>query len=196
MQIDPLSNQYVRFARAVFEATDDSNFPTRRLGSGTIIAWNGSFLLLTARHVVTNLDADPTAIVVSYPDSRTSYWPTLAYVHLEVAPPFANDNTFGDLALYKMNVSQDINSIMLEHDYLPFPEEVTFSKGAPLFAFGFPDVEYDIDLDNKQHILTEVAVEECYAGATAYRGVHVFESTHLQASQNGMSGGPVTYLDA
>jgi hypothetical protein len=107
----------------------------------------------------------------------------------------ADDNTFSDFALYQLHTTRDINSIISEYDYLPFPAEVTFPYKKQLFAFGFRDAECDFDLDKRQHLLTEVAVEGWYAGATDYLGIHAFESPHLSTSQNGMSGGPITYLD-
>jgi hypothetical protein len=160
-----------------------------------VIACDGTFFLITARHVFTNQNADPTEIVISFPDSGSTFWPTTACVHLEAAEAFTADNTFGDFALYELEASREINSLMTEHDFLPFPVDANFSIGAPLFAFGFPDVENDLDLENRQHLFTAVAVEGWYAGATGYRGIHVFESPHLSTSQNGMSGGPITYLD-
>ena len=195
MNFDPLSTNYVRFFRSVYSCTEDSEYPVQRLGSGTVVAYEGEFYLITARHLFENIATNPTKVIVSFPTSGTDWWPTDACMHLDVSSLFADDNTFGDLAVYSLYTEACLRSSISDHDFLPFPCATHFEAGLILYAFGYPDVEFDMDLDRRQHILTAVLVEGLYGGQTNFRGIHKFTSAHLPTDSNGMSGGPVTYLD-
>lgn len=195
MTLDPLSKKYVRFVRSVCAVTGDTEFPVRRLGSGFVVAHMGCFYFVTARHTLTNLDVDPRDIVISLPDSGTSYWPTTSFVLMEANTPYEDDNTYADVAICKLATWDQVGRSILENEYLSFPKRLDFTERMPLFAFGFPDVEYELDLEGRQHLLTLVAIEGEYAGKTSQLGIHTFRSKHLPSEPNGMSGGPVTCLD-
>lgn len=197
MPFDPLDPRYTRFVRAVFAYTGEDAFPVNRLGSGTVIACEGDFYMLTARHVLTNQGADPTSIMVSFPESGEQYWPAIGCLHLMAASGFEADDAYSDIAIYKLRSTRDLRSFISDNDFLPFPVEQKFSAGAPLYAFGFPDEACSFDPEGHRynHIVTSAGFEGHYEGATPYRGLHTFSSSVLLPSQNGMSGGCVTCLD-
>ncbi len=193
--LDPLNNLYTRFTRSVYSSTGDKQYPLQRAGSGTIIAYQGDFYLVTARHIFENNQADPKSVFVSFAETGIKWWPTNACIHLEASEEFADDNTFGDLAIYSLDTSETTRSTISDHEFLPFPSDVNLSQEIPLYAFGYPDAEVEIDLNRNQHILTAVTVEGFYSGPTKSLGIHLFESPDLPPNLNGMSGGPITYLD-
>lgn len=195
-KLDPLSDEYVCFARAVCSNTKHEDYPVQRIGSGVVVAYEGDFYLMTARHVFSNNHASPTDVVVPLGKTGVTWWPTNACMHLDATQPFDDDNTFADLAVYSMETSQDVRSAITEYDYLPFPSQLELTPNQQLFAFGYPDVGSELDIEGRKLIATLTMVEGNYIGKTQFTGLHVFESEHLKKiNPNGMSGGPVTIVD-
>jgi hypothetical protein len=65
-----------------------------------------------------------------------------------------------------------------------------------LFAFGYPDLGSELDIEGRKLVATLTMVEGVYIDKTSYTGLHVFESEYLkEMNPNGMSGGPVTSMD-
>lgn len=80
--------------------------------------------------------------------------------------------------------------------YLPPPAALELISTQQLFAFGYPDIESELDDENRRFVSTLTAIEGNYGGVTNHTGLHVFESEYLQGRDpNGLSGGPVTILD-
>jgi hypothetical protein len=195
-KLDPLSDEYVRFARAVCSNTKHEDYPVQRIGSGVVVAYEGEFYLITARHVFSNNHASPTDVVVPLGKTGVTWWPTNACMHLDATQTFVDDNTFADLAVYSMETSQDVRSSITEYDYLPFPSQLELKPNQQLFAFGYPDLGSELDIEGRKLVATLTMVEGVYIDKTSYTGLHVFESEYLkEMNPNGMSGGPVTSMD-
>lgn len=195
-KLDPLSDEYVRFARVVCTNTKNKDYPVQRIGSGVVVAYDGDFYLMTARHVFSNNHACPTGVVVPLGKTGVTWWPTNACMHLEATAPFDDDDTFADLAVYSMDATQDVRSSLTEFDYLPFPAQLELTPNQQLFAFGYPDVGSELDIDGRNLVSTLIMVEGVYGGISSFKGLHVLESETLkEIDPNGMSGGPVTILD-
>lgn len=192
---DPLSDEYVRFARMVCASTDHEEYPLQRIGSGAVVACDGDFYLLTARHVFLNNHASPIGVVVPFNQTGVEWWPSNACVHLGATAPFADDDTFADLAIYSLETPEIVRAQISEFDFLPPPAPWEFVSSQQLFSFGYPDIESELDLEGRRFVSTLTAIEGIYGGTTRHRGLHVFESAYLQGRDpNGLSGGPVTIL--
>jgi hypothetical protein len=196
VNLDPLNDGYLRFARLVCVNTGDKMFPVQRIGSGVTVSYDGEFYLITARHVITNNTKNNNSVVVPQLSSGGSWWSTNAVIHLEASPLFEMDNAFGDLAVFSM-LSGNENKILIdEYDYLSTLHCCDLSHSQPLFAHGYPDVGSSIDIDGRFIGSTLFSFEGLYDGDSSSMGVGVFKSEDLKdIDVNGMSGGPVTCLD-
>jgi hypothetical protein len=195
-KLDPLSDQYVGFTRVVCSHTNNEEYPIQRIGSGVVVAYEGDFFLVTARHVFSNNHANPNSVVVPLLQNGIIWWPTNACMHLDAATPFAEDATFADLAVYSMDTTETVRSHISEFDYLPFPAPLELIANQQMYAFGYPDVGSELDYEGRQIVSTLTMIEGVYGGATSSMGLHVFKSDSFEGlDPNGMSGGPVTIVD-
>ncbi len=129
-------------------------------------------------------------------DDDKTWWPTNACILLEATQPHADDNTYADLAVFSLSCDRQYIARISEHDYLSVVAPKPAAIGAPIYAFGYPDLEAGIDLDNRNLTATLHMMEGIYDGRASEQGMHIFKSDYLsQIDPNGMSGGPVTALD-
>lgn len=194
--LDPLDPRRVRFARVVCVNTGDPNFPIRRLGSGVVVSFEGEFFLLTARHVFENNDGEPRETVIPLLNGARDWWPTNAVIYLDAVENFAEDDAFGDLAVFSLDHDRRYLTCLQEHDSVPLGQFQDDGLHTPLFVLGHPDVGASLNLDEQTLESTLHTIEGEYGGPSCDFGLHIFKSDYLRgADPNGLSGSPVTMLD-
>jgi hypothetical protein len=196
MNFDPLSPKFLRFNRPVAAETGSLDYPSQRIGSGFVGRYEGHYFFLTSRHCFANNNADAArpAIPLTWDDHRP--WPVNEYTLAEAADRYADDNAFGDIALYWLKPDITRDAEFGGHDFLPLKEHPSLNIGHPLYAFGFPDNECSMDLEQSLHRVTVMSVEGHYGGLASEFGLHIFNSSGLlHQDPNGFSGGPITVLD-
>lgn len=185
--------QNPHFARPVFAGTGDLTYSLQRLGSGLVVEFRKHFYLFTARHSVINQNADHTKVQIPRMNQLQEWWPTDRCMLLGAASKFEHDNTFSDLAVFRLSSQSTAIRDIIPSEYISLSTSClkieTLPLGIPLILLGYPDAEANTDFDARIANVTLREVSGFYAGTTNYLGIHLFESRFFTENDpNGFSG--------
>lgn len=182
-------------ARPLYFKSGDEYKQWPYFDAGTCFFCNcdGRYYLVTAAHVLRNLDVEPKQLFVLPTDTSRQCVPLSNYY--KVKGPPTDDNDYQDIAVYRVNEREFVkqgdptfNSFSLD-SFTVQPTELAI--GAPMFFFGYPHEKRESNYST--FLYKQEKVRGKFAGAALSKHCYEmkFQGIPAISDMNGFSGSPV-----